>query len=221
MSEFLSVRAVVFGSRNGLVERDKSGEIKITHREREKPVDIASVVSAIELSETYYFDDYGRFCMANDEAKIKIKQVLAKYHTLNLGDEHGELMEPFLNNPRVIPGYSSPEAVRLWESFGWPEDKLPDFEACYKQWQTDNGMVGEFVPPLQRKSRDPFPQNHVWNLMSQILKLTVGEEAHQVIKKGICKDSISILETKGLRWAENEKPALRRHLKAIVANAQQ
>ena len=32
MSEFLSVRAVVFGSRYGLVERDKSGEIKITHR---------------------------------------------------------------------------------------------------------------------------------------------------------------------------------------------
>ena len=71
MSEFLCVRAVLFGSRNGLVERDKSGRTTIRHRAREAPVDLASVVSAIELSETYYYDDYGRFCMANDEAKIK------------------------------------------------------------------------------------------------------------------------------------------------------
>ena len=224
MSEFLSVRAVVFGSRDGLVERDKSGEIKITHREQEKPVDITSVVSAIEVSETYYYDDFGRFCVANDEAKLKIKQVLAKCNTLMLFhdiDDYGELKCPHHRAECPVPGYSSLEAVQQWISFGWPEDKLPDFEACYKQWQTDNGMAGESVQPLQRVSRDPFPQSHVWNLMSQILKLTVGDEAHRLIKKDVYREAVSALESKGLRWAENEKKALRRHLKRIVTNAQQ
>jgi hypothetical protein len=57
--------------------------------------------------------------------------------------------------------------------------------------------------------------------MSQILKLTVGDEAHQLIKKDVYREAVSALENKGLRWGENEKPALRRHLKAIVTNAQQ
>jgi hypothetical protein len=57
--------------------------------------------------------------------------------------------------------------------------------------------------------------------MSQILKLSVGDEAHQLIKKDDYKAVISTLEDKGLRWAENEKKALRRHLKTIVTNAQQ
>ena len=224
MSDFVSVRDVVFGQGIRVAEMTSTGDVIMRDRAYPTPVAVTSVVSAIEVSETYYYDDFGRFCVANDEAKLKIKQVLAKCNTLMLFhdiDDYGELKCPHHRAECPVPGYSSLEAVQQWISFGWPEDKLPDFEACYKQWQTDNGMVGEFVPPLQRKSRDPFPQNHVWNLMSQILKLTVGEEAHQVIKKGICKDSISILETKGLRWAENEKPALRRHLKAIVANAQQ
>ena len=221
MSGFVSVRDVVFGQRTRVAEMTSTGDVIMRDRAYPTPVAVTSVVSAIEVSETYYYDDYGRFCMANDEAKIKIKQVLAKYHTLNLGDELGELMEPFLNNPRVIPGYSSPEAVQQWISFGWPEDKLPDFEACYKQWQTDNGMAGESVQPLQRVSRDPFPQSHVWNLMSQILKLTVGDEAHRLIKKDVYREAVSALESKGLRWAENEKKALRRHLKRIVTNAQQ
>jgi hypothetical protein len=85
---------VVFGRRNGLAETTNTDELIIKHRAEEKPVDIARVVSAIEVSETYYYDDFGRFCVANDEAKSNIKQVLAKYHTLKLFDDYGELEWP-------------------------------------------------------------------------------------------------------------------------------
>jgi hypothetical protein len=221
VTEFVSVRDVVFGHRNGLAEMTSTGESIIKHRAQPKPVDIARVVSAIEVSETYYYDYFGRFCVADDEAKINIKQVLAKYHTLKLFDDYGELEWPSHKLTSIAGDYCSLEAIQQWVSFGWPEDKLPDFEACYKQWQTDNGMVGESVQPLQRLRIDPFPQNHIWNLMSQILKLSVGDEAHQLIKKDDYKAVISTLEDKGLRWAENEKKALRRHLKTIVTNAQQ
>jgi hypothetical protein len=94
VTEFVSVRDVVFGRRNGLAETTNTDELIIKHRAEEKPVDIARVVSAIEVSETYYYDDFGRFCVANDEAKSNIKQVLAKYHTLKLFDDYGELEWP-------------------------------------------------------------------------------------------------------------------------------
>jgi len=60
----------------------------------------------------------------------------------------------------------------------------------------------------------------LWKLMNQLLKLVVGDETHQLIKKDDYKKAISTLESKGLRWAENEKKALRRHLKMIVTNVQ-
>jgi len=228
MSEFVSVRDLVFGRRKRVAEMTSTGDVIMRDRAYPTPVEVASVVSAIEVSETYYYDDFGRFCVANEEAKIKIKQVLAKCNTLMLFDDDDddgdgddeELQFPHHRVERPVPGYSSLEAVQQWVSFGWPEDKLPDFDACYKQWQTDNGMAGESVQPLQRVRIDPFPQNHIWKLMSQILKLAVGEEAHQLIKKDVYKEAVSALENKGLRWAENEKKAVRRHLKTIVANAQ-
>jgi hypothetical protein len=223
MSEFVSVRDLVFGFRRRVAEMTSTGDVIMRDRAYPMPVEVTSVVSAIEVSETYYYDDFGRFCVADDEAKIKIKQVLEKCHTLMLFhdiDGYGDLKYPSHRAECPVPGYSSLEAVQQWISFGWPEDKLPDFEACYKQWQTDNGMAGESVQPLQRVRIDPFPQNHIWKLMSQILKLAVGEEAHQLIKKDVYKEAVSALENKGLRWAENEKKAVRRHLKTIVANAQ-
>ena len=62
-----------------------------------------------------------------------------------------------------------------------------------------------------------------------IIKFSICGPSHEqkvwvssddLIKKDDYKAVISTLEDKGLRWAENEKKALRRHLKTIVTNAQ-
>ena len=164
---------------------------------------------------TYHYDDFGRFCVANDEAKEKIKEVLAKYYSeIPFAGDPDQLDDSY--NSLLLP----PADVLVWISIGWLEDDLPDFEACYQQWKAANGMDGVDAPPISPDRQAPSSQSHLWKLMNQLLKLVVGDETHQLIKKDDYKKAISTLESKGLRWAENEKKALRRHLKMIVTNVQ-
>jgi hypothetical protein len=215
MSKFLSVHNIVFGGRGGIWGGPDDDFLFKTFPD-EKPIAVTRVVCAIEMCTTYNYDKFGRFCVANDEAKEKIKEVLAKYYSeIPFAGDLDQLDDSY--NSLLLP----PADVLVWIGIGWLEDDLPDFEACYQQWKADNGMAGKSVPPSPVRNLDPYPQSHIWKLMSQVLKLSVGDEAHQLIKKDDYKAVISTLEDKGLRWAENEKKALRRHLKTIVTNAQQ
>ena len=203
MNRFISIHNLVFGCHLDIAL-----------------VPIHYLATAVEISTTYHWDDFGRFGVTNGKAKEKILCDLAKFHTARMAERHKKINEPFYELLDDGSGWHPLARTQPWLYSGWFEDDLPDFEACNQQWVTQNGMAGQSVPPLQRLRIDPFPQNHIWNLMSQILKLTVGDEAHQLIKKDVYREAVSALENKGLRWGENEKPALRRHLKAIVANAQ-
>ena len=211
MSKFISVYDIVFGTR-GWDGPDEDGKFKVVPAER--PIEVTRVVCAIEMCTTYHYDVFGRFCVANDEAKEKIKAALAKFQAEWIFGHPDEVEEHYSRLGLLTDATD-------WIGFGWLEDDLPDFEACHQQWVAKNGMTGKSVPPLQGMSLDPFPQSHIWKLMSQILKLSIGDEAYQLIKKDDYKAVISTLEDRGLRWAENEKKALRRHLKTIVTNAHQ
>ena len=215
MTEFVSVRDVVFGHRNGLAEMTSTGESIIKHRAQPKPVDIARVVSAIEVSETYYYDYFGRFCVADDEAKSNIKQVLAKYHTLKLFDDYGELEWPSHKLTSIAGDYCSLEAIQQWVSFGWPEDKLPDFEGCHEQWKEKNGMAGKPIPLVQ----SPSSRSHVWALAGKLLEITIGKKAYEAVLRGNYGLAMQALQKHGLGANESTKRTLRNNLSEIVGKA--
>jgi hypothetical protein len=217
MNEFISVYHFVFGTRptEGSESNSKNLDAKFVLRENQKPVQITRIVCAIEDKDckTYHFDRYGRFGIAKNEDKPKIKMALAAYYrslTFSHPDEFNQYKEHM----------SDFEMAPEWHSFGWLIDELPDFEACYQKWKEANGVSGKSLPPLQNRNFDPSPQNHIWINMSKILKNVVGEQAHQLIKLGDYQKAIKNLEDKGLRWSESEKKALRRSLRSIVVSAE-
>ena len=222
MSQFINVYHIVFGGRPAIIHEcraateDEEGDLcfSFTPMPEEKPIDVTKVVCAIEMCKTYHYDDFGRFGVANDEAKEKIKAALAKYSSEMVFRSMDEVDELYSHVGNLTN-------MEDWIGFGWLHDDLPDFEACYEQWKVANGMDGIHAPPVLLGRQAPSSQSHLWKLMNQLLKLVVGDEAHQLIKKDDYKTAISTLESKGLRWAENEKKALRRNLKTIVTNVQQ
>jgi len=216
MNDFVSVHDMVFGGR-GAISGGSADDFLLKFLPDEKPIEVTRVVCAIEIWRTYHYDDFGRLGIANDEAKTKVKAVLAKYE--NEIPFCGDVDRLFDSHKNLL---SLPqEEILDWISVGWLKDDLPDFEACYQQWKAANGMDGVDAPPMLLDRQAPSSQSHLWKLMNQLLKLVVGDEAHQLIKKDDYKTAISTLENKGLRWAENEKKALRRNLKTIVTNVQQ
>ena len=212
MSKFISVHDMVFGCRGG-IWGGPDDDFLFKAFPDEKPIAVTGVVCAIEMWTTYHYDDFGRFCVADDEAKEKIKAALAEYESEKVLRDPDEVEEHY-SHIRLL------KDPKVWIGIGWLKDDLPDFEACYQQWKAANGMDGVDAPPISPDRQAPSSQSHLWKLMNQLLKLVVGDETHQLIKKDDYKKAISTLESKGLRWAENEKKALRRHLKMIVTNVQ-
>ena len=215
MSDFVSVHDVVFGNRPPeLSESHHNGLRKATVKVRpdEAPVDIAKVVCAIEDCKIYHYDDFGRFRVATDDQKEKIKAALARYHKETIFGYTGELFNSYQGLQDRVDGAD-------WISTGWLEDELPNFEACYEQWKINNEMDGKVSPSMLKVNQDPYPQNRIWNFMSMLLKDVIGEVAYEQIKKDDYKPAISALQGKGMRWSVHEKQALRRHLKTIVTSA--
>jgi hypothetical protein len=216
MSQFISVHDVVFGHRPPELNESHHNDLRkatVKVRQDEAPVDIAKVVCAIEDCKTYHYDDFGRFRVATDDQKEKIKAALARYHKETIFGYTGELFDSYRGLQDRADGAD-------WISTGWLEDDLPNFEACYEQWKINNEMDGKVSPAMLKGNQDPYAQNRIWNFMSRLLTVTVGKAAYELIQKGDYKLAISALEDNGLRWSEHEKKMLRRHLKTIVTSAQ-
>lgn len=215
MSELVSLYDVVFGLRTTkdvVAETDDGNfEGRYGSKYRVKPVDIAAVVCAIEDANCnfYCFDEFGRFGIAEGETKEDIKVSLANYHHVLL-----------YYSPDDVPEYEehlcdvddSPE----WHTFGWLSDEFPDFEACYEKWKVENGMQGKQVPA----NKQPAGQSHIWRLMNKLLRHAIDDE--DVYSKmlnanyGAGVKALYTHPSKSFRVTENEKKALKRHIKMIM-----
>ena len=74
MSGFVSVRDVVFGQRTRVAEMTSTGDVIMRDRAYPTPVAVTSVVSAIEVSETYYYDDFGRFVWLMTKQNLRLNR---------------------------------------------------------------------------------------------------------------------------------------------------
>jgi hypothetical protein len=210
MSDFLSVYHLILGTRPAKKDEDKVGGIdnKPDIREAASPMDIGLVASAIDEGDIYHFDDFGRFGVADSEAKCKIKSALAAYGELLITGSPGE-MGNFIHE---LHGLNN---TLDWHRFGWMEEDLPEFQVCHEAWNNKNGMAGKNAPTLN----EPAPQSHFWLLVGKLLKNLVGDDAYEQIAINKCAPAISALESRGFRWTENEKKALRTHLSKIVTSS--
>ena len=217
MSDFISLYQLITGYRPSKAVYDSDGNfVKDRASEEINAVSLKMVATSIAdehySKNLHYFDKYGRYCKSDKAQKDEVLVELSQYGRLFLNACPDEIDD-------CVP-YDPAEAPEIHHS-GWIVQELPDFGACYEQWKAANGMDGIHAPPILLGRQAPSSQSHLWKLMNQLLKLVVGDEAHQLIKKDDYKTAISTLESKGLRWAENEKKALRRNLKTIVTNVQQ
>lgn len=150
MSDFISVFDVVFGVRkcreDGAPRRPLPGwEIE--------PVGIDMVASTIESAGVHCFDDYSRFCKANDDQEKAILDALACYGKFRDLKHPSEVQE-------YVAGISEPENVPEWHSFGWERDKLPDFKYCLSIWEKSNNGSDEVDPEFQPRSN-----SRKWDLL--------------------------------------------------------
>ena len=210
MSEFISVYHLVLGTRPTKKDAVNEGGIDDNPdmHVATSPVDISLVASAIDLDGIYHFDDFGRFGVADSEARGKVKRALAAYGELLITGSPTE-MKDFIFE---LHGLNN---TLHWHRFGWLKEDLPDFDACHEKWKSANGMEGKPSPSL----KEPALQSHIWKFTGDLLKTVIGDDAYHAAARGKYTKAISVLNEKGFRWSEHQKPALRRHLNAIVANA--
>jgi len=167
MSQFISVYDVVFGTRTGILGGPNEGFF-FKVRPDEPRIALTRVASAIEMCKTYYYDDFGRFGVANDEAKEKIKAALAKYYSEMALTDSDELDELYGRLRDLTNGGD-------WLSFGWLENDLPDFEACYEQWKSKHNTSGK-EPRLQIKRLDnPRKSNTVWGIAEGLIRVVISK----------------------------------------------
>lgn len=117
-----------------------------------RPYSIGIFATVIEDVDTgiYTWDRFGRFGKADNAAKERILNLLADvyYYEFNLGD----IME-HIPNPLENAGEYPNNPIDL---FGWPIEKLPDFEKFVQQ----NTEANSLPPPTpQAKAGDTKKQN--------------------------------------------------------------
>ena len=212
MSDFVSVYNVVFGTRPfKQTDPNFSGLLGIESRQDEPLIDISKVVSAIEEEGVFFFDAFGRFArLDQSEGVATLVERLAVLGSF-LG--YSNSAEEIANYSKILSDFKvAPE----WHTYGWMIGELPDFDTCHQAWKTKHGVQGLSPPPLPQPNQLPSQQSHIWKLMSDLLKITITEEAYEQTQKGNFKLAITCLQDKGLRWSDSEKKALRRHLFDIV-----
>ena len=213
MSEFISVYHLVLGTRPTKKDAVNEGGIDDNPdmHVATSPVDISLVASAIDLDGIYHFDDFGRFGVADSEARGKDKRELAAYGELLITGSPTE-MKDFIFE---LHGLNN---TLHWHRFGWLKEDLPDFDACHEKWKSANGMKGKKAPSLKQ----PSPQSHFWRLTGKLLKTVIGEDAYDSVLKGDYSKAVSALQdhkNQEFRYNDNEKKALRENLKKIVTSA--
>ena len=159
-----------------------------------------------------FFDDFGRFAKL-DQSK-GVTTLVAQLAVFGRYLGYSNSAKQMANYAQQMSDFNvAPE----WHTYGWMIGELPDFDTCHQAWKTKHGVQGLSPPPLPQPNQLPSQQSHIWKLMSDLLKITITEEAYEQTQKGNFKLAISCLQDKGLRWSENEKKALRGHLSEIVA----
>lgn len=116
-----------------------------------RPYSIGIFATVIEDENTgiYTWDRFGRFGKADKAAKERILNLLAEvyYYEFNLGDIMEHIPNP-LENAGEYPN-------NLMDLFGWPIEKLPDFEKFVQQ----NTEANSLPPKRQAKAGDTKKQN--------------------------------------------------------------
>ncbi len=212
MSDFVSIYNVVFGTRPyTYTDPIIIGLSNIELRQDEPLIDISKVVSAIEEEGIFFFDDFGRFAKLDHSKGVTTLVAQLAVFGRYLG--YSNSAEEIANYSKILSDFNvAPE----WHTYGWMIGELPDFDTCHQAWKTKHGVQGLSPPPLPQPNKLPSQQSHIWKLMSDLLKITITEEAYEQTQKGNFKLAITCLQDKGLRWSDSEKKALRRHLFDIV-----
>jgi hypothetical protein len=172
MSDFVSVRDVVLGTRPCKVIEGKFGPLsaKLEPRDKVKPIDIVKVACVIEdeTCSAYCFDEFGRFRIADKEAHGTVLGLLADcYSALSLQDPYGlgECDEMQFEYNFV------PE----WHSYGWMIDDLPDFEGCYGKWKLKHNPSGKEVTIQKNRPDEPRKSNTVWGMVEGLIRMVITD----------------------------------------------
>lgn len=116
-----------------------------------RPYSIGIFATVIEDVDTgiYTWDRFGRFGKADKAAEERILNLLADvyYYEFNLGDIMEHIPNP-LENAGEYPN-------NPMDLFGWPIEKIPDFEKFLKQ----NPEANSLPPKSQAKAGDTKRQN--------------------------------------------------------------
>ena len=171
MSDFISLYQLITGYRPSKAVYDSDGNfVKDRASEEINAVSLKMVATSIadenNSKNLHYFDKYGRYCKSDKAQKDEVLVELSKYGRLFLNAYPDEIDD-------CVP-YDPAEAPEMHHS-GWMVEELPDFGACYKQWQAENNNPGK-EPIIQRKKLDhPRKSNTVWDIAEGLIRAVITE----------------------------------------------
>lgn len=171
-----------------------------------RPYSIGIFATVIEDENTgiYTWDRFGRFGKADKAAKERILNLLAEvyYYEFNLGDIMEHIPNP-LENAGEYPN-------NLMDLFGWPIEKIPDFEKFVQQ-----NIEASIPPPKpQQKAGVTKKQNTYLIIIGALCKkLSIDINGRGVAPE--IQDLIQVLGTN--RDAETIRDALKKVQEVIEA----
>jgi len=171
MSDFISLYQLITGYRPSKEVYDSDGNfVKYRASEEINAVSLKMVATSIAdehySKNLHYFDKYGRYCKSDKAQKDEVLVELSQYGRLFLNAYPDEI-------DGCVP-YDPAEAPEVHHS-GWMVEELPDFGACYEQWQAEYNKTGK-EPNLQRKKLDyPRKSNTVWDIAEGLIRAVISE----------------------------------------------
>ena len=171
MNDFINIYQLITGY-SASKETYELGRTYISYRASEEidSVNLKMIATSI-ADENYsknlhYFDKYGRYCKANKEQKDEVLIELSKYGRLLIDASKEEIDHSSPDDPE-----ESPEIHHS----GWMAQELPDFGACYKEWQAEHNKTGKEPKLPRKKLDDPRKSNTVWDIAEGLIRAVITE----------------------------------------------
>ena len=171
MSDFINIYQLITGY-SASKEVYELGRTYIRYRDSEEIDAVSLKMIATSIADEnysknlHYFDKYGRYCKADKAQKDEVLIELSKYGRLLLDASKEEIDHSSPDDPE-----ESPEIHHS----GWMVQELPDFGACYEEWQAEYNKTGK-EPNLQRKKLDePRKSNTVWDIAEGLIRAVITE----------------------------------------------